>query len=411
MRILLCTIGSAGDVHPLIGVGRALRARGHDTTVVANPVFEDVARRHGLDFLPLGTREDYAAVMDDPDLWHPTRGFGVIANKMLLPNVERLYNLIARHDPADTVIFAAGTCFGARIAQERLGFRLVTHHLAPALLWSKYSPPALGYMAPDRMPRSVMVALHRLTVGIADGALTPAINAFRRHLGLAPVRDMMFDWNNSPDRVLGLFPDWYGPIQPDWPAQTRLTGFPLFDPADPQESGDDLGTLVSGNRPPLVFTPGSANIHARAFFAAAIGASQALGHPAILLTRHRAQLPASLPPGVTHRSYIPLHELLPHAAALIHHGGIGTTAQGLAAGLPQLVMPMSHDQPDNALRLRRLGVGDALSPAQFTGPRVAAALDTLLRSETTLTRSRELAAQCDPNALDHTARAIEDAAR
>ena len=410
MRVLLCTIGSAGDVHPLIGVGRALRARGHAATVVANPVFADVARRHDLDFTPLGTHEDYAAVMDDPDLWHPTRGFGVIANKMLLPNVERLYNLIARHDPADTLLFAAGTCFGARIAQERLGFRLVTHHLSPALLWSKHSPPALGYMAPDRIPRSVMVALHRLTVGIADGALTPAINAFRRHLGLDPVRDVMFDWNNSPDRILGLFPEWFGPIQPDWPAQTRLTGFPLFDPADAEQSNDDLSDLVSGDRAPLVFTPGSANIHARAFFAAAIGASQQLGRPAIMLTRHRDQLPASLPPGVTHRSYVPLHGLLPHAAALIHHGGIGTTAQGLAAGLPQLVMPMSHDQPDNALRLRRLGVGDSLSPAQFTGPRVAAALDTLLRSETTLARSRELAARCDPNALDHIARAIEDTA-
>ncbi|MFN8516393.1 MAG: glycosyltransferase [Chloroflexia bacterium] len=111
-----------------------------------------------------------------------------------------------------------------------------------------------------------------------------------------------------------------------------------------------------------------------------------------------------------HRPYVPLNDILPRAAALIHHGGIGTTAQGLAAGIPQLVMPMSHDQPDNALRLRQLGVGAALPPAKFTGPRVAAVLDQLLRSETTLARCRDLAARCDPEALNVTARAIEEIA-
>ena len=107
-----------------------------------------------------------------------------------------------------------------------------------------------------------------------------------------------------------------------------------------------------------------------------------------------------------HRSYIPLGTLLPRAAALIHHGGIGTTAQGLAAGVPQLVMPMSHDQPDNAARLRHLGVGAALSPPRFTDTRVAQALDRLLRSETVRARCRDLAARCDPAATDVAARAI-----
>lgn len=405
MRILLCTIGSAGDVHPLIGVGRALLARGHRATVVTNPYFAGLARRHGLDFAPLGSRETYEAVAADPDLWHPTRGFGVIASRMILPNVEPLYELIARHDPAETVVFAAGTCFGARIAQERLGVRVVTHHLAPALLWSRHRPPMLGLM-PEGLPRPLVALFHRLTVAIADRALAPRVNAFRRRFGLAPARDLMFDWNNSPDKVLGLFPDWFGPVQPDWPSQTRLTGFPRFDPADPELPQADLPETE--DEAPLVFTPGSANIHARTFFVAAVAASQALGRPAILLTRHREQLPDRLPPGVVHRPYVPLPELLPRAAALIHHGGIGTTAQGLAAGIPQLVMPMSHDQPDNAARLRRLGVGDVLSPARFTGERVATALDRLLHSEATLARCRDLAARCDPQALDVTAKAIEE---
>lgn len=407
MRVLLCTLGSAGDAHPLLGVGRALIARGHAATLVTNPVFEDAARRQGLDFAPLGTREDYARTMADPDLWHPTRSFGVIARTTLLPNVAPLYELIARHDPAETVIFAAGTCFGARIARERLGVRLVTHHLAPALLWSRHQPPALGTLSPDRLPRPLLAAFHRLTVAIADREVAPQVNAFRRGLGLPPARDLLFGWTNSPDRVVGLFPDWFAPVQPDWPPRTVLTGFPLFDPPDPDdESLGGMSSAPGAGGPPLVFTAGSANIHARRFFAAAVAASRQLGRPALLLTRHRDQVPDRLPPGVAHRPYVPLRALLPRAAALVHHGGIGTTAQGFAAGIPQLVMPMSHDQPDNALRLRRLGVGAALPPARFTGPRVAAALDRLLGSDATLARCRALAARCDPDAADAAAGAI-----
>lgn len=409
MHVLLCAIGTAGDVHPLLGVGLALRARGHGATVVTNPFFEATVRGLGLDFLPLGDRAAFVSAMADPDLWHPTRSFRVIARRMLLPHIAPLYALIARHDPATTVVFASGVCFGARIAQERLGTRLVTHHLAPSLLWSRVVPPVLAGPTAARLPLAFQAALHRLAVAIVDRTLGPATNAFRRRLGLPPARDLFFAWPNSPARVLGLFPAWFAPPQPDWPPQTRLTGFPLFDPparhaaapAPPGGSGDGPA--------PLVFTPGSGNIQARRFFAAAIEASAALGRPALLLTRHREQLPATLPAGVIQRDYLPLRALLPRAAALIHHGGIGTTAQGLAAGLPQLLMPMSYDQPDNAARLGRLGVGAALPPARFTGPRVADALAMLLRDDLVRHRCHELAARCDPEAaLEATVRAIEE---
>ncbi|HEY8601481.1 MAG TPA: glycosyltransferase [Thermomicrobiales bacterium] len=396
MHILLCTIGSAGDVHPLLGIGLALRARGHEATVVTNPYFADRARRLGLGFIPLGAREDYERVVRSPDLWHPTRGFQVIASRMIAPNVEPLYEIIARHDPQRTVVFAAGTCFGARIAQEHLGVRLLTHHLAPALLWSRVRPPLISASIPAGWPRAIHLAFHRLGVRIVDRALAPQINAFRQRFGLAQVRDLLYGWANSPDGVLGLFPDWFAAPQPDWPRGTQLTGFTLYDPPTDGENIPTLRELFGTDTRPLIFTPGSANIHARQFFAAAIEASQSLGRPALLLTRYRDQLPAALPAGIVHRDYIPLDALLSQGAALIHHGGIGTTAQGLAAGIPHLVMPMSHDQPDNAERLRQLGVGVSVAPAQFTGTRVADALDRLLHSPTVLQRSNDLAVRCDP---------------
>ena len=411
MRVLLATLGSAGDVHPILGIGLALRARGHTVTIITNDAFAEPARRLGLDFIALGRREDAERIMRDPDLWHPTRGFGVIANRVILPNVAPLYAIVARHDPGNTVVFASPMCLGARIAQERLGFRLVTHHLAPALFWSRFRPPASTGPPFDRLPAPFQSGLHRLVVAIVDRALAPTINDFRKRLGLPPVRDVLYRWCNSPQRVIGLFPHWFALPQPDWPPQVRLTGFPLFDPPDADDTGADSAAPLSDGPPPIVFTPGSANIRARAFFEAAVEASQRLGRPALLLTRYPHQLPTRLPVAVVHRDYVPLQTLLPRAAAIVHHGGIGTTAQGLAAGIPQVIMPMSHDQPENAARLRRLGVGIGLSPRHFTGRVVAEALDRLLRSEEVLGRCRELAARCDREANIETARLIEEAGR
>ena len=407
-RVLLATIGSAGDVHPLLGLGRALRRRGHPVTLLATAVFETPARRLGLDFLPLGTRADYERGIRDPDLWHPIRGFRVIAERAILPAIRPIYEAVVAHDPATTTVVASVLCVGARIAQEHRGFPLVTHHLQPSLLWSLEQPPVLAGPRLDWLPRPLLALLHRLLVDrIVDPLLAPPVNAVRADLGLPPVRDLLFGWGNSPQGVVGLFPAWFAPPQLDWPPQVHLTGFPLFDPEPEDVKSDPLAELGAGPAP-LVATPGSAMVHGRAFFAAVIEASQRLGRPAILLTRHPEQLPRPLSPGIVHRAYIPLRTVLPQAAALIHHGGIGSAAQALAAGIPHLVMPMSHDQPDNAARLRRLGVGAALSPGQFTGRRAAAAVERLLGSAAVAERCRALAARCDGEAaLADTSRLIE----
>ena len=240
-------------------------------------------------------------------------------------------------------------------------------------------------------PFWVRRALVRTVDRIADRKLCPAINAVRAEIGLPPVRRMLSEWLHSPDRVIAVFPEWFASPEPDWPAQTIVTGFPLYDEADVAEIPRELEPFVAAGDPPLVFTPGSANVHGRAFFEAAADACVRLGRRGILLTRHPEQLPPGLPETVRHFDYVPFSALLPRCGALIYHGGVGTLAQGLKAGLPHLVMPMAFDQPDNATRLKRLGVGTALKPRQFTGPRVAHALEGLLASGDVARRTAELA--------------------
>jgi UDP:flavonoid glycosyltransferase YjiC (YdhE family) len=157
-----------------------------------------------------------------------------------------------------------------------------------------------------------------------------------------------------------------------------------------------------------VFTPGTAMLHGHEFFQAAADACVRLGRRGILLTRHAEQLPDRLPAEVRHFDFVPLGALLPRAAAIAHHAGVGTLAQGLAAGIPHLSMPMSHDQPDNASRLARLGVGLTIKPKHFQGERVAAALEQLLSARGVKDRCRELAGRFDTAAaLERTCREIE----
>jgi UDP:flavonoid glycosyltransferase YjiC (YdhE family) len=243
-----------------------------------------------------------------------------------------------------------------------------------------------------------------------DPNVVPALNEWRRELGLAPVTRVFRDWIHSPQRVIGLFPDWFGNPQPDWPAAVRLTGFPLFDDSDQVNLPTSLARFLDDGAPPLLFTPGSANQSAGRFFRAALEASRSVGRRVLLLTRYQGHLPP-LPPDAHHEPFIPLSHVLPRCAALVSHAGIGTLAQGLAAGVPQLTMPMGFDQPDNAMRLERLGVARWVAPSKFDGERVAAALSELLSDSSTTANCRRWSDRIRAhNAIEETCDLLEQLA-
>jgi rhamnosyltransferase subunit B len=166
----------------------------------------------------------------------------------------------------------------------------------------------------------------------------------------------MSRWANSPQRVVCAWPEWFAPPQSDWPAQAITSGFPRWSAAD-ASLDPALAEFLKKGPAPIGFTPGSAMAHGRDFFERAIAACAALNRRALLITPYADQLPFARAV-----SYAPFELLLPRLAALIHHGGIGTTAQALAAGVPQGVVPFAHDQFDNATRLVKRGVGLRLSP-------------------------------------------------
>lgn len=411
MKFILAPLGSAGDVHPPIGLGEVLVRRGHEVVMITAENFRELTERCGMTYAELGTREEFLEAAQHPDLWHPRRAFPYIVNNMIRVLMPRQHRLIKEHySPGRTVLIGSCLSFGARVAHDSLGIPLVTLHMQPSVIYSRYDTPVFPgpLVFQTGMLRGLRHGIFWLGEKLViEPSAGKVVNEFRRELGLPPVRHMLQYWH-SPQGIVCLFPDWYAPPQPDWPANVTLTHFPLWDERGMAEWPEGLADYLDAGEPPIAFTPGSAMMFGRKFFAAAADACRRTGRRGILLSRFEEHIPADLPDGVRHFSYVPFSELLPRCAATVHHGGIGSTAQGLAAGIPQLIMPMAHDQPDNVNRLQRLGVGDWLSPARFTGPNVARKLEKLLNSPKVRENCRQVAARFENRSgLEEAATAME----
>jgi rhamnosyltransferase subunit B len=405
VQFIISALGSYGDVHPMVGLGMALAARGHDVKIITNPYFEDVVTGAGLKLLPLGTREEYIELTQHPDLWHPIRGPKLVLSYMGGAGVRPLFELAMQsHVPCDTVYCAHTLDLGGRVAAEMRDIPVASVVLAPSTMWTIHDSPRLkGALLGPGVPKW----LKRFQFWMSDTMfvlpLMGELNELRRELRLPPVKRLFGRWLHDTDMILCLFPDWFGMLQPDWPSNTRTVGFPLWDAHDEVPDSPEARQFLAAGSPPIAFSPGSANREAHQFFEAAVDACQRLGRRGILLTKYDHQLPANLPGTIRHFGFLPLSRLLPHMAALVHHGGIGTCAQGLAAGVPQLVRPMSFDQFDNSRRLMRLGVSEEISVQRFRGRTAAESLKRLLDSPDVAENCREYAKRCDGPAARTTA--------
>jgi UDP:flavonoid glycosyltransferase YjiC (YdhE family) len=384
MHVILATVGTDGDVFPHVGLGAVLRGRGHRVTLAAPETYRARAHGLGMEFCPLATVDEVGRMLADPDLWHPFRS-GMMMARWGEPMIPRQYEALAglAAGQADRVIVANPGVLAARLVQETLGVPTASLLLQPGLLPSSTAPPQMpgGLGIPAWFPGPLR-PLYWVGVDAAGYALVaPSLNRFRTRLGLAPVR-RVFRWWLSPDLVIGLFPGWYAAPQPDWPPQLRLAGFGRFDGAlDGGRSAalpEDVRAFCEGGPPPIAFTLGTGMTHAAGFFRTAVAACDALGARGLLLTKYPHVVPTRLPPRVRHCAFAPFRRLLPLCAAVVHHGGVGTTAAALEAGCPQLVLPLAWDQPDNAARVAGLGAGLSLGPRRRSGGHLSRALSRLM---------------------------------
>lgn len=386
-RIVLTAYGSYGDIHPYMAIALELQARGHHAVIATSELYRYKIEAEGIEFSPV--RYDSPIDMQQDGefirmLSESRRESEYTICYLLMPHLRATYNALVDAVRGADLLLTHHLTFVSSLVAAKTGIPWVSTVLSPILFMSAYDSQLLSTttISPYEQALAVVANDSRLRQFRWQTRLWSApVRQLRRELGLPPGDDPVFEGQHSPDLVLALFSQVLASPQPDWHSKTQVTGFPFYDRAKQEDLSDQLAQFLDAGSPPIVFTLGSLMVWTPGnFYLEGAIAAQQLGYRAVLLVgKGVPNLPLEqLPEGVIVLDYAPHSEIFPRAAAIVHHGGVGTTGQALRAGRPMLVVPYAHDQPDNAMRLVRLGVARTLARHEYSGNTVAAELKQLL---------------------------------
>lgn len=381
---------------PFVYLGGALARRGHEVALLGCEEYRRHVQDPRIRFHPIMSAEEYRASVARRKQADGQAAPILDFFRWACSQIEPVYRfLVEGYAPGETVVCGQAAAVGARAAQEKHGIPLATAHLQPLWMRSALDMPPIS----PRLCRIVGRPLQGLVDLFVDQTFRKDVARALAPLGVQPGRRMIRTWWNSPQCILGMFPEWFSPPQPDWPPRVVLTGFPVPPVMDPQFDPTAIDAFLSSGEPPLVFSQGSNDPNARSYFRTSIEIARSLGMRAVLLSPFRDAVPSELPEGVARFPYVPLDVVLPRAALHVHHGGVGGIAQTLKAGIPQITVPSAFDQPDNSERLARLGASRVVKPRSYTAQRVAPLVRGLLESAEVQERCQALArlmAAADP---------------
>jgi len=370
--------------------------RGHQVTVATTPYYQPKVEALGINFRAI--RPDWDPT--NPDLIRKCEnlksGLEVLYRDILLPELKGTYeDLLSAAKDADLMI-AGEIVYAAPLVAEKLALRWVSAILSPLSFFSSFDPsvtvnaPALIHLR-KAGPNAYRTGLSLGRLAIRHWS--NPVRRLRREQGLRPDCDPVFRDKFSPDLVLALFSRWLAQPQPDWPPQTRQPGFVYFD----QTSADatvsaPLSRFLSSEDAPIVFTQGSTAVQNPGhFYEVSAAAAKRLGRRAILLGSKTT--PQSDSPDLLVLPYAAYSQVFPYAAINVHQGGSGTTGEALRSGRPMLIVPYGWDQPDNAARIVRLGVGLNVARSQYSVDTAIEALKSILESPRISARAAEVGSQ------------------
>jgi rhamnosyltransferase subunit B len=388
LRIVLSNIGTYGDTNPLIALALELKRRGHVPVMALPAVYRPKIEPLGLEFHAIRPDIDPTNNVLVEMVYDIKHGTEHGLRNFLFPSLRQTYEdlLDAATTPKRADLLLLGELnYAGPIVAEVTGVPWASYVLAPLSFFSAFDPPVLPpYPRLAKADKKVpgMGRVIKRVARFVSRKWPEPIYKLRSELGLPPGENPLFDAKHSPHLVLALFSRVLGKEQQDWPSNTLITGFCYYDAdAGNAKLPPHLEDFLAEGPPPVVFTLGSAAVLAAGdFYEVSAKAATELGMRAVLLigTDPRNRPTQLLPDSICVAEYAPYSALFSRASLVVHQGGVGTTAQCLRAGKPMLVMPYSHDQPDNARRMRRLGVAKVIQKKSYKPAKVERKLRALL---------------------------------
>lgn len=387
MRITLIAVGTRGDVQPIVALALGLQQAGHEVNFATHANFESFITGFGLPFNPLAGNPQELIHTDVVQGWleggrNPiefARHFLKIAES-LVHDVTR--DTLAACEGTEAIIF---TALGAAAFDvgEAMGVPVLGAGLQPITPTRAY-PPMLTPV--DINFGSIANLLgHHAMLNLFYRPVASHISAWRRELGLKPhgLRGPFKRLYKERMPILYGYSPSVLPQPPDWPDWHRVTGYWFLDEQQQWQPPADLLDFLAEGPPPVYVGFGSMSPRDPAMAAEmVVEALQMVEQRGILLSGWAGLNKADLPNTIFRLDSVPHDWLFPQMAAVVHHGGAGTTAAGLRAGIPTVTTPFFSDQPFWGMRVRELGVGPAPVPQKsMTAKRLAAAIRRAVTDE------------------------------
>jgi UDP:flavonoid glycosyltransferase YjiC (YdhE family) len=402
VRIVLSNIGTFGDTNPLIALALELKRRGHVPVMALPAVYAPKIAPLGLEFHAVRPDIDPTNSVLVEMVYDVKHGTEHGLRDFLFPSLRQTFDDLkdAATNPVRADLLLLGELnYAGPLVAEVTGIPWASYVLAPLSFFSAFDPPVLPPF--PRLARADKVAgfgrVIKRVARFTTRKWPQPIFDLRRELGLPMGANPLFDAKHSPQLVLAMFSSVLGTAQKDWPPHTLITGFCFYD-ADAGNAAlpAHLEDFLAAGPPPVVFTLGSAAVLAAGdFYEVSAKAALRMGIRAVLLigTDPRNRLRQALPDSICVAEYAPYSALFSRASLVVHQGGVGTTAQCLRAGRPMLIMPYSHDQPDNARRMQRLKVAQVIQRSRYKAARVAQKLTAMLAEPRYAERARTVGQQ------------------
>ncbi len=372
-KILLTTYGSYGDLHPFMAMGKALINVGHQVTLMSHLQYKEMVEKFGIHFIPMRpSEEDFGSEDIWPEKAHdPKTGTLYFMKELILPFLNESYELLEREIPKYDLVIPHAFTFAAPLVADKYNIPWLSCLLQPCAIFSAYDPPFVGnlkYLSYVKfLGPSILKSMCHFMMKDFNKSLNPVLQ-LKIKIGLENKR--VGFWDYSTKGILALFPKEFSIEQPDWPKEICNLGFPLFDQENSHDISSGLRKFIDKGEAPIVFTLGSTIVKTKNdFYLHAHKAIKEIGCRAIFLVGKKPQrIPeqAYQSANIYISNYEPFSALFPYCSMVVHQCGIGTTGQALAAAKPQILIPFSHDQPDNARRVEKLGIGISIQSQKLT---------------------------------------------
>jgi UDP:flavonoid glycosyltransferase YjiC (YdhE family) len=327
---------------------------------------------------------------------HARTGPEVVIRELMMPALDDSYHDLAAATAGADAMITGELLYVAPSLAEKTGLPWISTSLQPLAMFSSHDPNIYPTAEMLEYIRFMPAGFHQWLFGVMKSTVTDwfaPVKDFRARLGLAVDHDPIFTDKYSPLLHLAMFSSVLSPPQPDWPQSALQTGFCFYDEAENSELPPAVDEFLKSGEPPIVFTLGSAaSLDPGRFFDESVMAAKNLGRRAIFIHGREMPPPSGLTGDMIAVEYAPYSQVFPRASIVVHQGGVGTTGQVLRAGVPHLIMPYSHDQPDNAARCRRAGVAEVISRNSYDAARAAAILARILNNSRYYEKAKELKA-------------------